>query len=64
MEGLKVKIARIRAGIRQYELAARLGITQSKLSEIETGRREASPELIARILEAIEEGESATSRKG
>ena len=54
MDGIEIKIARIRAGIKQYELAAKLGINQTKLSEIENGRCETSPELVGKILEIIE----------
>jgi transcriptional regulator with XRE-family HTH domain len=59
MNALEIKIARIRAGLRQYQLTAKVSITQSKLSEIECGRRYAPPELIARIFETIEEAHSA-----
>jgi predicted transcriptional regulator len=55
MDPLELKIARIRVGLRQYELAARAGITQTKLSEMECGRLQPSPELLQRILEVIEE---------
>lgn len=43
-EGLELKIARIRAGVRQYELAGRIGMRPGTLSEIECGRRPISPE--------------------
>lgn len=36
--GLAVKHARTTAGLTQVELAARLGVTQRWLSELETGR--------------------------
>jgi len=54
MTGLEIKIARIRAGIKQYELAASLGISQNQLSLIELGRRQPSPELPERILSILE----------
>lgn len=50
---LDLKIARIKVGLKQYELAARVGIGPTKLCEIESGRREVSPELLERILEVI-----------
>jgi transcriptional regulator with XRE-family HTH domain len=50
---LALKIARLRAGIKQYELAVRVGIAPTQLSEIETGRRRPSQELRQRILQAI-----------
>ena len=51
--GLEIKVGRIRAGLRQYQLAAQLGITQTKLSRIECGWLQPSPELLERILEGI-----------
>lgn len=58
LQAIDLKILRLRAGLKQYELAARLGIPASALSEIENGRRQPSPELLARMLEIIE-GETA-----
>jgi len=55
VNGIDIKIARLKAGIRQYELAARLGIHPSHLSEIETGRRKPSPELDDRLNRILEE---------
>ena len=52
-QGLELKIARIRAGLKQYQLAAKLGIAPTQLCEIENGRREVSPELLERILGMI-----------
>jgi transcriptional regulator with XRE-family HTH domain len=60
--GVELKITRLRAGLKQYELAAKVGITQTKLSEIECGRLQPSPELLQRVLEAIEEWQGARSR--
>ena len=51
--GLGLKIARLRAGLKQYELAAKVGIAPTQLCEIETGRREVPPDLLDRILEVI-----------
>ncbi len=42
--GLELKIARLRAGLKQYELAARVGIPPTQLCEIEMGRRELPPD--------------------
>jgi len=53
MDGLEFKIARLRAGLRAYEVARRVGLSESALSRIETGRRQASPEEAARIAEAL-----------
>lgn len=52
-QGLELKITRLRAGLKQYELAAKVGIAPTQLCEIETGRREVSPELLERILGMI-----------
>jgi transcriptional regulator with XRE-family HTH domain len=54
MDAIELKILRIKARLRQYEVAARLGITQTKLSEIECGRIQPSPELLERNLGALE----------
>ncbi len=45
MDGIEIKICRIRSGLKQYQVAAFLGITQAELSLIETGRRLPSPDL-------------------
>ena len=55
ISGLELKVLRIRADLRQYKLAAQLGITQTKLSEIECGRAQPSNELLQRILGIIQE---------
>ena len=39
MDGLELKILRIRAGLTQYDLAQEAGIHPSRLSEMETGKR-------------------------
>jgi len=52
-KGFNLKIARLRAGVKQYELAAKVGIAPTQLCEIEAGRRQPSPELCQRILQAI-----------
>ncbi len=53
MKGLKLKILGIEAGLRQYEVAAKVGIPATKLCEIEVGRCQPSPELLERILKVI-----------
>ena len=62
VNGIDIKARRLRAGIRQYDLAARIGIYPSRLSEIEAGRRRLSPELLEFILEAIEEKQDAKAK--
>ncbi len=51
VKGLDIKIARLKAGFRQYDVAAQLGIPPSRLSEIESGRRQPSDELLKRLLQ-------------
>jgi len=53
MQGIDIRIARIRAGMKLYELAQRAGLREPDLSMIETGRREPTPEKAARIAEAL-----------
>jgi len=48
-----VNIARIRAGIKQKELATRLGLNQKTLSAYELGRRKFPPEVVQRILDFL-----------
>ena len=62
-EGVELKIARIRAGLRQYQVAASVGILPNRLSEIEAGRRRPSPELLDRILRVIK-GDNNDQAKG
>lgn len=54
VEGIDIRIARIRSGLKLYELAQRAGIREPELSMIETGRRQPSPEKAARIAEALD----------
>lgn len=64
VNGLDIRIMRLKAGLRQYAVAARVGIAPNRLSEIESGRREPSPELLQRILRAIKgNGDVAKVRK-
>ncbi len=53
MDGLDLKIARLRAGVRGYELAQHVGMTESMVSRIETGRRPANPDELARLVAAV-----------
>jgi len=54
VKGLDIKIARLKAGMRQYDLAARLAIPPSRLSEIESGRRQATPEIIQELFKILD----------
>ena len=62
VKGLDIKIARLKAGFRQYDVAARLGIPPSRLSEIESGRREPSSELLEQLLQILNQGKSGEAR--
>ena len=53
VKSIDLKLARVKSGIRQYDLAARLGISPSRLSEIESGRRKPSEEIIERFFQII-----------
>ena len=64
MGGLELKLRRIQRGLRQYEVAAQVGIAPCRLSEIEADRREASTDLVARILAVIEEKKGGSWKQG
>lgn len=54
MENAKeLKIYRIRSGIKQIDLAIRLGISPSQLSKIENGYAECTEELKKEILKIV-----------
>lgn len=57
-KGIDIKIARLKAGMRQYDLAAKVGIHPSHLSEIETGRRQPSPEVLERLVLVLRAGKN------
>ncbi len=54
LSGLDIKLARVAKGIRQYELAAALGIAPQRLSLIENGRLDVSDGYLSHVLHAIE----------
>lgn len=49
----KLRIKRIAAGLQQQELALRANCSKGHMSEIEKGRRSASPELLGRFAEIL-----------
>jgi transcriptional regulator with XRE-family HTH domain len=53
MDGIDIRIARIRAGLKQYEVAQRAGLRPDQLSLIENNRAALTPETLARIGEAL-----------
>ncbi len=46
-------LLRLRAGLKQYQLAQLLGVPQTALCDWERGRRPVSPEVAQRIREAL-----------
>ncbi len=53
MDRFDLVALRLRAGLRQYQLAALLGVTQTFLCDLERGRRPITPEAEQRIRQAI-----------
>ena len=51
--GPELKIDRVRRGLRQYTVAAAVGMPQTTLCAIENGRRPVSPDEADRIGQAI-----------
>jgi transcriptional regulator with XRE-family HTH domain len=62
VDGLELRISRLRAGLKLYELADRIGLSESALSRIETGRTQPSPELVVRITEELSVAGSPADR--
>ncbi len=63
MNGIELKCERIRARIPQYRLAARLGITQTELSEYENEKKRIPRGLEESIRQTIEKMMTQGSRK-
>ena len=53
--GFELKLRRIQAGPPSDEVAALLAVDPARLSEIESGRRRASPSLLPRLLEILDD---------
>ena len=60
MEGIEVKLARIRAGLKQYQLAAKVGITPVQLCRFELGRIRLPPGVLEKIRQGLDEAQSKT----
>jgi hypothetical protein len=60
MEGIDLKIARIRQGRRQLDLARTTGIHATRLSKIENGWEKPQPEERRTILTALKLEDAAT----
>jgi transcriptional regulator with XRE-family HTH domain len=54
IDGMELKLRRIRAGLRQYRVAQELGIPPSILCDYENGRKPIPPRRGQRILAAID----------
>ena len=54
INGARLKAARKNAGLRQHQLAARVGTTQGHISSIEVGRRGASIEMLTQIANVLQ----------
>ncbi len=48
-EGMRLKLLRVRSGVRQYRVAQELGIPPSTLCDWENGRRPLPPRTAARV---------------
>ena len=55
MKGLELKIARIRANLKQWQLASKVGISQNRLSQFELDRQPIPPELAVKIERLLSE---------
>ena len=53
MDRFELVLIRLRAGVKQYELAQLLGIPATIICDLERGRRTISPEVEKSIMEAI-----------
>ena len=63
MDRLDLRVVRVRSGLRQYELAAKLGTNPTRLSLVENGRLPLRPELARQAVSALsaDNPEAATS---
>jgi transcriptional regulator with XRE-family HTH domain len=56
MHVTNLKLMRMRRGLRQWKLAAAVGISEGYLSKIETGRVPAPADLLQRLADELEVG--------
>lgn len=63
MSAIDLKIARIRQGWKQLEVAREAGIHQTRLSKIENGWEEPRPEEVAAIRAVLKLDEAQTESK-
>ncbi len=58
MTGFEFKVWRLKLGLKQYQLAARIGVPQTIIYEIEVGKRQPSPGLESQIYRVLKELEN------
>jgi transcriptional regulator with XRE-family HTH domain len=63
VNGIDLKVLRIRSGVRQYDLAARLGMNPSRLSLVENGRVPLDPDLASRAASMLSGGDVGAARR-
>lgn len=61
MNQIRVKMERIRKGIPQYQVAQKLGITQTDLCAIENNRKEATQQQLMQIWQLIKDWKRETN---
>lgn len=59
--GLQLKVARVRAGRKQWEVAARVGVSGTVLSRIEAGIIVPNEDLLARLWAELERPSEAVA---
>ena len=64
VQGMDLKIKRIRAGWKQWELASELGINQNRLSQFELGRRPIPAGLAGQIKKILNEARITRAKPG
>lgn len=59
MNGFQLVILRLKAGLKQYQLAQLLNIPPTIICDLEKGRRRITPEVEKRIRQAISQAQNA-----
>lgn len=59
MDGFQLVILRLKANLKQYQLAQLLNIPPTIICDLEKGRREITPEVEKRIRQAISQAQNA-----
>jgi transcriptional regulator with XRE-family HTH domain len=58
--GRRLRVLRVAAGLKVWELAARAGVPQGRISELENDRRPGTPTEWERLRAALEQGGDAS----